>query len=42
MWAHIVDLNFAGPIAERAKFRGKTMADAFLAKINKAKAEGTV
>ena len=42
MWAHIVDLNFAGPIAERAKFRGKTMADAFLAKINKEKAEGTV
>ena len=41
LWIKIVDSNFEGQIAERAKFRGKTMADAFLAKILKAKREGT-
>ncbi len=41
LWIKIVDANFEGQIAERAKFRGKTLADAFLAKILKAKGEGT-
>ena len=36
IWTETVDTNFEGMIAERAKFRGKTMAEAFLAQINKA------
>jgi hemoglobin len=36
IWIETIDANFEGVIAERAKFRGKTMAKAFLAKINKA------
>ncbi len=35
IWIKIVDDNFEGVVAERAKFRGKTMANAFLAKILK-------
>lgn len=35
IWTEIVDANFEGMIAERAKFRGKTMGKAFLAKIKK-------
>ncbi len=35
IWVKIVDANFAGIVAERAKFRGKTMANAFLEKILK-------
>lgn len=37
IWTEIVDANFEGMIAERAKFRGKTIGKAFLAKIKKAK-----
>lgn len=37
IWVSIIDANFEGVIAERAKFRGRTMANAFLAKILKAK-----
>jgi hemoglobin len=37
IWIQTVDENFEGQIAERAKFRGKTMADAFLSKIKKGK-----
>ena len=37
IWIEIVDANFEGMIAERAKFRGKTIGKAFLAKIKKAK-----
>jgi hemoglobin len=33
IWVKIVDENFEGTIAERAKLRGKTMANAFLEKI---------
>ena len=36
VWCTTVDELFEGPIAERAKFRGKTMAHAFYAKIRKA------
>jgi len=36
LWVEIIDANFAGTIAERAKFRGKTMAKSFLAQIKKA------
>jgi hemoglobin len=35
IWTEIVDANFEGMIAERAKFRGKTIGKAFLAKIKK-------
>jgi len=42
IWVRIVDENFEGKIADRAKFRGKTMANAFLAKIVKASTEGPV
>ena len=38
IWTEIIDANFEGIIAERAKFRGKTMGKAFLAKIKKATA----
>lgn len=36
IWVKIVDHNFEGKIADRAKFRGKTMAQAFMTKIKKA------
>lgn len=36
IWAQTVDLYFEGMIAERAKFRGKTMAMAFISKIKRA------
>jgi hemoglobin len=36
IWIETIDLNFEGLIAERAKFRGKTMGKAFLAQIQKA------
>lgn len=36
VWCTTVDELFAGEIAERAKFRGKTMAKAFYSKIKKA------
>lgn len=39
IWTETIDANFEGEIAERAKFRGKTMAKAFLAKIKKAAAK---
>jgi len=35
IWITIIDLNFEGIIADRAKFRAKTMANAFLEKIQK-------
>ena len=35
LWIKTVDDHYAGEIAERAKFRGKTMAAAFLSKIKK-------
>lgn len=35
IWTEIIDANFSGTIAERAKFRGKTMGKAFLAQIKK-------
>ena len=35
IWVEIIDAHFEGIVAERAKFRGKTMADAFLEKIMK-------
>jgi len=35
LWINTVDEYFEGEIAERAKLRGRTMADAFLAKIKK-------
>jgi len=35
IWVEIIDANFEGFVAERAKFRGKKMADAFLSKIKK-------
>ncbi len=35
IWVSIVDANFEGIVADRAKFRGKTMANAFLEKILK-------
>lgn len=38
IWTETIDSNFEGMIAERAKFRGKTMAKAFLAQIKKAAA----
>ncbi len=37
LWNITVDENFEGEIAERAKLRGRTMAEAFLSKILKAK-----
>jgi len=40
IWTETIDANFEGLIAERAKFRGKTMAKAFLAKIKKEAAKG--
>lgn len=36
VWCATVDELYAGTIAERAKFRGKTMAHAFYSKIRKA------
>lgn len=36
IWNETIDSNFSGEVAERAKHRGKTMADAFLEKIEKA------
>ena len=36
VWVETVDLHFEGDIAERAKLRGRTMAKAFLSKIQKA------
>ncbi|HWR99026.1 MAG TPA: group III truncated hemoglobin [Prolixibacteraceae bacterium] len=36
VWCATVDELYAGTIAERAKFRGKTMANAFYKKIRKA------
>jgi len=38
IWTRTVDDNFEGMIAERAKFRGKTMSKAFMSKIKKAAA----
>ena len=38
LWVNSVDEYFEGEIAERAKFRGKTIAAAFLSKIKKADA----
>jgi len=38
IWTRTVDDNFEGVIAERAKFRGKTMSMAFMSKIKKAAA----
>jgi len=38
IWIETIDSNFEGMIAERAKFRGKTMGKAFLAQIKKADA----
>ncbi len=35
IWSSIIDANFEGVIADRAKFRGETMAGAFLEKIQK-------
>ena len=35
IWTETIASNFEGVIAERAKFRGKTMAKAFLAQIEK-------
>ena len=35
IWIETIDLHFEGLIAERAKFRGKTMAKAFLSQIQK-------
>ncbi len=37
VWSGTVDTLFEGPNAEKAKHRGKTMAQDFLKKINKAK-----
>ncbi len=39
VWCETVDELYAGTIAERAKFRGKTMAKAFYSKIRKADGE---
>jgi len=39
IWTETVDVNFEGMIAERAKYRGMTMAKAFMSKINKDKAQ---
>jgi hemoglobin len=39
VWCSTVDELFAGTVAERAKFRGKTMARAFYSKIKKADSE---
>jgi len=38
IWTETIDANFEGTIADRAKFRGKTMGKAFLAQIKKASA----
>ena len=38
LWINTVDENFEGKIAERAKLRGRTMAESFLSKIKKAEA----
>lgn len=35
IWTQTVDDHFEGKIAERAKFRGKTMADSFISRIKK-------
>jgi len=35
IWVEIINANFEGIVADRAKFRGKKMADAFLSKIKK-------
>ena len=35
IWNETIEANFEGIVAERAKFRGKKMADAFLSKIKK-------
>jgi hemoglobin len=37
IWSETIDGLFEGNIAERAKFRGKTMADAFYGKIKREK-----
>jgi hemoglobin len=37
IWSETIDGLFEGNIAERAKFRGKTMADAFYSKIKRKK-----
>lgn len=39
VWCETVDEHYEGMIAERAKFRGKTMADAFYSKIRRADRE---
>ena len=41
VWCTTVDELFEGMVADRAKFRGKTMAKAFYSKINKADGEGS-
>jgi hemoglobin len=38
LWINVVDDNFEGKIADRAKLRGRTMAASFLSKIKKAEA----
>jgi len=38
IWTETVDANFEGMIAERAKHRGKTMAQVFVERIKKASA----
>ena len=35
IWCEIIDAHYEGIVANRAKFRGKTMGDAFLEKIMK-------
>ncbi len=35
IWNEIIDANFEGIVAQRAKYRGMMMANAFLYKINK-------
>jgi len=35
IWNETIEANFEGIVAERAKFRGRKMADAFLSKIKK-------
>ena len=36
IWDEIIDTHFEGVVAQRAKHRGRMMANAFLAKINNA------
>ncbi len=42
IWTLTIDECFAGEIAERAKFRGKTMANAFYNQIKKAASKGRI